>query len=296
MQLIKDLYSENKIHPPRWMISNTQYITMMGSTAYGVANADSDYDYYGFCIPPKHIISPHLAGVIHGFGNQGEKFEQWQQAHISHNGKDYDFQIFNIVKYFDLCMGSNPNMIDSIFTPARCVGFATPVAEHVRDNRKLFLSKECWPKFKGYAGSQLHKIDNNKPVGKRKELVDKYGFDVKFAYHIVRLMDEVEQILMEGDINLERARETLKQVRRGEWTILQLKDWYNDKSKQLEELYHKSELPLKPDEDKIKKVLIECLEMHYASVDDMVVIPDKANQTLSEIEEVLRKYRRYYSI
>lgn len=292
MQLIKNLYDDKKIHPPKWLVPNLQYVTLMGSVAYGVSNPDSDYDYYGFCIPPKHIIAPHLAGVIPGFGNQGEKFDQWQQAHIVFNDKEYDFQIFSIVKYFDLCMGSNPNMIDSIFTPARCIGFATQVAEHVRDNRKLFLSKECWPKFKGYAGSQLHKIDNNNPSGKRKELVDKYGYDVKFAYHIVRLMDEVEQILMEGDINLERAKETLKQIRRGEWTITQLKDWYNDKSKQLEELYHKSELPLKSDEDKIKKVLLECLEMHYSSTDDMVVMPNKANQALNEIEEVLRKYHR----
>ena len=188
-------------------------------------------------------------------------------------------------------MDNNPNMLDSLFTSSRCVGFATPVAEHVRENRKLFLHKGCWPKFKGYAGSQLHKIDNNKPVGKRKELVDKFGYDVKFAYHIVRLMDEVEQILMYGDLDLERSREMLKQIRRGEWTILQLKDWYNDKSRQLEELYHKSELRIKPDEDKIKALLVECLEMHYASVDDCVVIPEKANQALLDIEEIIRKYK-----
>lgn len=160
MKLVNDLKSNGLIHPPKWLIPNLQYVTLMGSVAYGVSNADSDRDYYGFAIPPKHVIFPHINGVIPGFGHQGEKFDQWAESHVMFNGVEYDFQIFNIVKYFNLCMDNNPNMIDSLFTPARCVGFSTPVGEHVRANRRIFLHKGCWPKFKGYAGSQLHKIDN----------------------------------------------------------------------------------------------------------------------------------------
>lgn len=119
----------------------------------------------------------------------------------------------------------------------------------------------------------------------------KHGVDTKFMYHIARLLSEVEQILMEGDLDLERSREMLKQIRRGEWTIIQLKDWYNDKSKQLEEYFVKSELPTLPQEDKIRDLLVECLEMHYSSVKDCVVIPDRANQALLEIEAVINKYK-----
>ena len=73
----------------------------------------------------------------------------------------------------------------------------------VRDNRRLFLSKEAWKKFRGYAQAQLKKMNDKQPEGKRKEIVDRYGFDVKFAYHIIRLMDEAEQILLDGDLDLE---------------------------------------------------------------------------------------------
>ena len=44
------------------------YLTMMGSRAYGTENEDSDYDFYGFIVPPVEIVFPHRAGYIQGFG------------------------------------------------------------------------------------------------------------------------------------------------------------------------------------------------------------------------------------
>ena len=38
---------------------------------------------------------------------------------------------------------------------------------------------------------------------KRNEGIKQNQMDTKFAYHIVRLLDECEQILMEGDIDLQ---------------------------------------------------------------------------------------------
>ena len=74
----------------------------------------------------------------------------------------------------------------------------------------------AWPKFKGYAYSQQHKLANKQPQGKRAELVAEHGFDTRFGYHLVRLISEVEQILVEGDIDLRRNNEPLKAIRRGE--------------------------------------------------------------------------------
>ena len=116
----------------------------------------------------------------------------------------YDLTIYGIVKFFNLAMENNPNVIDSLFTPVNCVLHSTRVGNLVRENRKLFLHKGAWPKFKGYAYSQLHKISIKQPQGKRAELVERHGYDTKFAYHVVRLLTEVEMILMEQDIDLQR--------------------------------------------------------------------------------------------
>ena len=79
--------------------------------------------------------------------------------------KKYDLTIYNIVRYFHLCMENNPNIIDSLFVPRRCVLHSTQVGNLVRENRKMFLHKGSWFKFKGYAYSTLNKIRTKKHKG-----------------------------------------------------------------------------------------------------------------------------------
>lgn len=282
--------------PPSFLKNNVHYEVIMGSFAYGASSDTSDVDIYGFGIPPKYLIFPHLSGIIQGFGRQIQKFEQFENHHVEDKEakKKYDISIYNIVKYFQLCMQNNPNMIDSLFVPRRCITHSTQVGEHVRENRKLFLHKGCWFKFKGYAFSQMHKMEIKNPEAdsNRYEMVRKYGYDLKFAYHVVRLLNEVEQILIEQDLDLERNREQLKSIRRGEWTKEQIKEYFQNKEKHLEELYLKSELQHSADEIKIKKILLECLEMHYGSISELITITkDEKLSIVSNIIEQLEKLK-----
>jgi len=293
MRNIRALTELGLAKPPRWLPDNVHYETQMGSVSYGVSSDASDVDLYGFCIPPKEQIWPHLAGEIPGFGRQVKRFEQYQQHHLhdpselSGRGRTYDVTIFSIVKFFQLAMENNPNMVDALFTPTTCVLTSTRIGQHVREQRRIFLHKGCWHKFKGYAYSQLHAMQNKKPEGKRLELVEQFGYDVKYAYHVVRLMGEVEQILEEGDLDLQRNREQLKSIRRGEWSLPQVREYFERRERDLERLYQESKLPHGPDEAKIKTLLLECLEEHYGSLEGAVVVPDRAMLALREIREVL---------
>ena len=163
--IIQKLKDRGVIHPPKWLDENScQYATIMGSMAYGVNKDDSDFDIYGFAIPPRGIVFPHLDGHVQGFGRQPEVFGQWQEHHVKDpDGKnlEYDFSIYNIVKYFHLVMENNPNMIDSLFTPDNCVIHQTKIGEMVRENRRTFLHKGAWHKFKGYAYSQISRYKGN---------------------------------------------------------------------------------------------------------------------------------------
>lgn len=345
--MIQTLEAKKLISPPKWLASNVGYLTIMGSYAYGVSADDSDFDVYGFGIPPKEIIFPHLAGEIFGFGTQNKRFDQYQQHHVfdqnalGGKGRDYDLTVFSIVKYFQLLMDNNPNIIDSIFTPVNCILHATKVGHMVRDNRKLFLHKGAFHKFKGYAYSQLHKTDNRtdnkvllavwafekehglshdatfaqceaelaRPVGLTADQAVKYhglyaaliaqsvryekikieGTDRKFLYHVVRLMDEAEQILREGDVDLTRNREQLKAIRRGDMTEEDVRSLFASKERELESLYHSSPLRHGPDEPKIKALLVNCLEEHYGDLSACIVEPDKYLQAMREVRAVLDK-------
>ncbi|MBI4854451.1 MAG: nucleotidyltransferase domain-containing protein [Acidobacteria bacterium] len=295
MSTTKRLKEAGLINPPSFIPHNIHYETIMGSVAYGVSSDTSDMDVYGFCIPPKDMIFPHLAGEILGFGSQIKRFEQYQEHHIldksalAGSGRSYDLTVYSIVKYFQLCMENNPNMIDSLFTPANCVLHITKVGNMVRDSRRIFLHKGSWHKFKGYAYSQLHKMNTKNPTGNRVEIRETYGYDVKFAYHVVRLLNEVEQILIEGDIDLQRNREQLKSIRRGEWKEEEIREYFASKERDLEKLYVESKLPYSPDEAQIKKLLLECLEEHYGNLEDCVVNPDAAVSALRDIKAILEK-------
>lgn len=291
MSVVQTLSQKGLIKPPPFVIGGSQYETIMGSFAYGVSSDSSDMDIYGWCIPPKDMIFPHLRGIIPGFGTQIQKFEQFEQHHVEEKDrrKVYDLNIYNIIKYFQLVMENNPNMVDSLFTHESCVLHATKLARHVRDNRKIFLHKGSWHKFKGYAYSQMHKMELKNPQegSKRWESVQKYGFDVKFAYHVVRLLNEAEQILTEGDIDLMRNNEQLKAIRRGDWTMEQVKQHFFDNQKNIEDVYLKSTLRHKPVESEIKKLLMEVLEEHYGSIEGCVEIPGQEKDLLRQIQKLV---------
>jgi uncharacterized protein len=288
--LIKKLEQKQLIHPPNWLSTNTHYLTIMGSQAYGCNSPDSDFDIYGFCIPNKEMLFPHLAGEILDFGTQKKRFHQWTEAHIvdKEELKEYDFSVYSIVRFFQLCLENNPNMLDALFTPQNCVIHSTHVGNIVRDNRHAFLHKGCYHKFRGYAFSQIKKMKdkNPEPGSKRAKYIEEYGYDMKYGLHLVRLLGEVEQILTLHDLDLQRDKEVYKSIKRGEWKEQDIYDYFDSKEKTLEVVYNESKLPWGPDEPKIKQLLLDCLESHYGSLDKAIVVEGKELTVLRKIQEL----------
>lgn len=299
--VLQELKEKGLINPPPFVLTNTMYITISGSISYGVAdtsvkNKPSDFDCVGFCIPPRDYLFPHLRSEIIGFGTPGPTFGQFQKHHIfdptanGGKGREYDFVIYNIVKLFQLCYENNPNCIDVLFTPIECVIHNTETGNLLRENRKLFLSKRCFKKFKGFAYSQLHKMEEKNPEGNRKEIRDRFGFDVKYAYNLVRLLLEVEMILTEGDLDLQRNKEHLKAIRRGDIKVEDIKKWFTEKELQLEKIHAESKLPEHPPEAKIKKLLLNCIEAHYGTIQGFEE-KDWAVMRLREIDKLISEDR-----
>lgn len=283
---------------PGHVTEGIQYETMVGSEAYGCSSGESDTDIKGWCIPSKDMLFPHLRGEIEGFGSQKQKFNQFIQHGINDpsamggHGRVYDIEISSITKMFTLLAQNNPNSLDVLYVPQRCILFQTPLGELLRMNRKLFLHKGSYYKHKGYAFSQLSKIQSRDYANsKRKESIEKWGYDLKHAYHLVRLLSNAEQILMEGDLDLEKDREMLKSIRRGEWTLDEIKDFFNRKEKQLDNLYLTSTLQHSADEGKLKNLLFDILEQHFGSLEKCIVREDEALRALEKIDEICQALR-----
>ena len=269
MTLISELTAKGLAHPPDFVITNTVYETVMGSQAYGCSQDSSDKDVYGFCIPPLDMIFPHLRGEIDGFGTQQQRFEQYQEHHLVDNTAEYDISIYSIVKYFQLMMGNNPNMLDSIFTCDVDVITQTKISKMVRDNRKIFIHRGAYYKYTGFAHSQFHKIKNkNGHLNQsRAASIATFGYDTKYAGHMLRLMLEAEQILNTGDFNIKRDGDYLLEVRQGKYSLSELEIEFNRLDKVMLTAYENSTLQDRPDEKAIKELLLNCIEEFHGKLE-----------------------------
>lgn len=288
MSIIQKLDRQGLLNGAPACVLTPEYEVIMGSLAYGVSGETSDMDVYSVCTPSKEEVFPHLTGMVPGFAPQPKPFTSWQRHHIkSSDLREYDVTSYSIVEFFRLAAENNPNIIDSLFVPQRCVSYMSDVGKVMRDNRKLFLHKGAYQKFKGYAYSQMKKIRERNPVGKRAELVEKFGFDVKFAYHVVRLAQEAEQILSRGDLDIEENREELKAIRRGEWSLEQLDEWFAKRTGMLDELFLKSDLRQEPDWLALNRILLVCLEIKYGSLTN-AAMADDGQVALRKLEQIAK--------
>lgn len=289
MSAIKALHKAGKLSLSKDFMSDIVFEAVGGSQAYLAANNSSDFDINGICMLPLDMAFPHRLGYIKGFGAAPDYFETMNQHHIEHNDKEYDVAILSIVKFFDLAAQNNPNIIDILFSPERCILVQTEVGRHLRSARQQFLHKGSMQKFLGYAHSQLKKLENKVPTGKRKELVDRWGYDVKFGSHLVRLCLECEQILTERDLNLEKNGDILKSVRNGMYTLDELKLWFKEKEIALQKLYVESKIPYAPDWTYLRTLLIQCFEIRYGNINEV-------NQEILAYKDRLEQIRKLTEI
>lgn len=286
MSIIKKLHKIGSLKLTQSFALDTHYQVLMGSTAYRVSQDKSDMDVHAICIPPIEYIFPHLSGHIIGFGPAPENFETFQQHNIIVDDKNYDIAIYSIVKAFNLAAENNPNILDMLWVPEDCILHMDGIGEYIRKNRRQFLHKGSYHKFLGYSHSQFKKLQSSP----RTELIEKFGYDTKNAYHIWRLCLQCQQILEEGDMDITRNSGVLKSIREGAWTLAELKSKYAAKETELNELYTKSTLQYSPNMNFLREVLMACLEMKYGSLKELYKqTDDMAFRKLEEIRSIVNR-------
>ena len=122
---------------------------MRGSQAYGTNTPESDIDYGGICMPDLDMFY----GI--------SKFEQ-EDVWEDENGEKVDKSIYAFGKAIDLMAENNPNMLDYLCAPDRCVLHSSPIWELVKKNTDLFLSRDTKNTFLGYAMAQLSRIETHR--------------------------------------------------------------------------------------------------------------------------------------
>jgi hypothetical protein len=124
--------------------------TMVGSHLYGTSTPESDEDYAGIFVPdPEYILGTKRCELVEMKSNPSDSGRR--------NGPDdHDFTIYSLPKYIHLAAGSNPNIIEILFSNNYLT--LEPIGKRLVDGRGIFLSGLARKTFLGYAKSQIMKL------------------------------------------------------------------------------------------------------------------------------------------
>ena len=227
---------------------------LVGSYLYGTNTENSDKDYLGIFIPDEDYV----LGL--------KRCEQVEiRTNPSSSGKrnskdDTDTVLYSLPKFIHLAAQNNPNITELFFAPEKCILYSNSLGDKLLKSFPLFISKKVKHTFLGYAFSQRQKLMYKNPIGTRLEYVEKYGYDVKFASHLVRLLTEGIQFLVEGKIDLPLSNnQYVRDIKLGKYDLNQVLTRADEYEKLVEEAYVRSSLPHTPDLEAINKLQINML-------------------------------------
>jgi len=234
--------------------SNIILMGYRGSMAHGtyIPNHIDDKDIWAIVIPP----------IDYTWGLKHYEHTQTQQ-------EDIDLLVYDIRKYMRLALKSNPNVISWLWLEPTLYLRSTILGEWLIYNRDMFLSKQCYKTFGGYASGQLKRMTHFNREGymgkKRKALVEKYGYDCKNAAHLIRLLNMGIEILRHRTVSVYRHddREMLMDIKQGGWSLSRVKKHAEMLFAELKIAHLESLLPEKPNIKRINKLLIKMMSDFY---------------------------------
>ncbi|MBL7499760.1 nucleotidyltransferase domain-containing protein [Frankia sp. CNm7] len=232
--------------------------TVVGSGLHGIAIAGTDdHDEMGvFIEPPRHVL---------GMDGRFEHYVYRTQPEGARSGPgDTDLVIYSLRKYLRLATQGNPTALLPLYAPTDAILVRTPLGEELRALAPAILSQRAVRRFLGYLAGQRARIGGQAvPAGKgltarrggwaRPELVARYGYDVKFASHALRLAFQGREVAAHGRLTLpmpDGERERVLRVKRGDVrNVTQVLDEIAVVETEITTLLDAGRTPLAPDPD-----------------------------------------------
>lgn len=221
------------------------FLVLAGSRLFGIDGPDSDYDYIGATIE----------GEDYRLGLMGP-FEQH-----TFEGEGYEGTVYSLHKMVTMLMSGNPTILTTMFAePIRDdYGICTP------QFREMAVSRKAGKAFMGYMTSQRLKMLGQKTGTNRPALIGTYGFDTKFAGHMIRLGLQGVEFLETGKITLPMPEaDSVREIREGHWMLDDIMSLASNIEGRLEHAYKTTSLPAEPDVTALSDWLVSHYLAEYA--------------------------------
>ncbi len=231
-----------------------------GSIAHGMyvpqndPNSIDDKDVMAVCVPPVEYYFG-----LREYGSRGTQ-------EIKRG--EWDIVVYEARKFISLLSQGNPNVLAMLWLEPEFYLQRTAAGQLLVTHRRIFVGRHVYRAFTGYAHGQLHRMTHNACQGymgaKRKQLVEKFGYDAKNAAHLIRLLRMGVEFLRDGELQVLRPDAAqLLEIKYGEWSLeavqAEADRWFNF-SKQA---YAESTLPDGPDHEAINKLAVEVIQTAF---------------------------------
>ena len=242
------------------------FLAYRGSKSFGTyqkptePNSTDDIDLIGCYVNP-----------INGYFG----FNKTIPEHYAIMSGKWDCVYYEFRKMIALLAKGNPNVLASLWLPDRHIIYKHPMWDQIIGHKKLFVSKNVYSAFSGYANDQLKKMTHLALEGymgpKRRELVKKYGYDTKNAAHLIRLLRMGNEFLQTGELQVDRTnidRDQLLAIKNGGSPLGNIKTLANRLFKIGRNLKRSSKIKNECDIKTIENLMIFLLMKHF-QVGDM---------------------------
>jgi len=204
---------------------------VVGSRAYGLDHAGSDFDRRGVYLPP--------ADMYWSLYDVPEQLEN----------KDTDECYWELQKFLTLALKANPNILEVLYSPL--VEHAAPLGRELLDMRDAFLSKLAYQTYNGYVMSQFRKLAQD--IRNRGEIKWKH------AMHLIRLLLSGITVLRDGFVPLkaDEHRDRLLAIRDGAESWEAVDAWRLELHKEFDAAFGTTRLPDRPDYEAANAFLVQ---------------------------------------
>lgn len=225
---------------------------VVGSTVHGLNIEDGveDRDEMGICIEPiEEAIGVNAPFEQFIYRSAAEREGRHDARSM---GGDLDLTIYSLRKYVRLALKGNPTILLLLFVPPEMLLQTDARGFELRELAPNIISRACGGPFLGYLQAQRQRLTGERGQKRvhRPELEERYGFDTKYAMHMLRLGFQGVELLSTGQLSLpmrEPERLYLRDVRQGKVDMQACLTRAGELESELKDLLDTSPLPTEPD-------------------------------------------------
>lgn len=225
---------------------------VVGSTAHGTSVDDGLED-----LDLMRVVIEEPRDAI-GFDPSDTLVCRTKPDGVRSEAGDVDLTAYSLRKYLHLALRGNPTILLALFAKPRVI---TEEGENLRALAPYIVSKQAFFPFRGYMRQQLERLMGTRGQKNvtRPELIEKYGYDTKYAGHIIRLGLQGVELLRTGRMSLPmepHQRRAVIDVRTGAFTFERALEFAAEIEKDLVAAYATSTLREGPDTAYVERWMI----------------------------------------